>query len=126
MLVHARSFRAKASVTTWLNTITVNQCRSRLRRQSIWKRILPWQSERSVSPPTADHASSASERESIVRSAIEKLSIRDREVVVLHYLEELGVPEIAEIVGTNANTVSVRLHRARVKLKTLLADLKPE
>jgi RNA polymerase sigma factor (sigma-70 family) len=40
---------------------------------------------------------------------------------VLYYLEECSVREIVEILGVQAGAVEVRLHRARRKLKDLLA-----
>lgn len=43
-----------------------------------------------------------------------------REAIVLHYIEGLQPAEIAEVLGETANAVSVRLHRAVKKLRSLL------
>lgn len=48
---------------------------------------------------------------------IEKLSDRDKEVVVMRYIDGLPVKEIAEILEESENSVSVRIHRAIDKLK---------
>jgi RNA polymerase sigma-70 factor (ECF subfamily) len=65
----------------------------------------------------------AAERAGRVREAIKSLGASYREVIVLHYLEQMSVEQIAEIVGARRNSVEVRLHRARRQLEYLLADL---
>ena len=50
------------------------------------------------------------------------LPSRDREVVVLLYLEHRRPAEIATLLEISVNAVNVRLHRARQKLKVLLED----
>jgi RNA polymerase sigma-70 factor (ECF subfamily) len=61
-----------------------------------------------------------------VREAIKKLAGRDREVIVLHYLEDRGVAEMSELLKLKTNAVEVRLHRARQRLKKLLEPLVEE
>ena len=50
---------------------------------------------------------------------INDLSDEHREVVILRYASGLSVGEIAKTLGESENTVSVRLHRALAKLRTL-------
>ena len=45
------------------------------------------------------------------------LEEEDRNIIILRYVDDLGPGEIAEILGTNANVVSVRINRALEKLK---------
>jgi RNA polymerase sigma-70 factor (ECF subfamily) len=61
-----------------------------------------------------------------VRESIKKLNTRDREVIVLHYLEDRGVTEMSELLKLKTNAVEVRLHRARQRLKKLLEPLVEE
>jgi len=56
-----------------------------------------------------------------VRAAIARLPPTYREVVVLRYLEELGIDEVATVLGLRRNTVEVRLSRARQQLEKTLA-----
>jgi RNA polymerase sigma-70 factor (ECF subfamily) len=42
---------------------------------------------------------------------------KHKEVIVLRYIEELSVKEIAKIMNESENTTSVRIHRALEKLK---------
>jgi len=53
----------------------------------------------------------------IVMKRIDSLSENDREIALLRFVDGLEVKEIAKITESNANAVSVRLHRIIEKLK---------
>ena len=53
----------------------------------------------------------------MVNNAIALLSPDDAEVITLFYKAEQTLEEIAKILGLEPNTVKVRLHRARTRLK---------
>lgn len=53
----------------------------------------------------------------MVTRAIAMLSPDDAEVVTLFYKAEQSLEEIGRIMGLEPNTVKVRLHRARQRLK---------
>ena len=53
---------------------------------------------------------------------IQQLDEMYREAALLRYVEELSVKEIAELLGENENTISVRIHRGLEKLRKLLHD----
>lgn len=55
-----------------------------------------------------------------VREALEQLSERDREILVLRHLEHLSVSEIAAVVGITPGAVKVRRLRALQRLKSVL------
>ncbi len=54
-----------------------------------------------------------------LRLAVDRLCPRFREVIVLHYIAELSVEEIALAIGCSAGTVKSRLYYARRELKQL-------
>ena len=54
---------------------------------------------------------------SVVRKLLSRLKESDRTVVTLHYLAGLSCEEIGEFLGVSTNTVKIRLHRARNRLK---------
>ena len=114
-------FRGEASAWTWLAAITINRCRSMRRRKVLYFR---WLKRRSLIRETASGQDSIERDETgqHVRNAVAKLSPRDRELIVLHYLEELSIPEISKIVGAADKVIHVRLHRARKRLKDLLGN----
>lgn len=58
----------------------------------------------------------------LVKEVMEKLEVVPeayREIIVLRYINELSIAEIAETTGMTENNVSVKLHRATEKLKSL-------
>jgi RNA polymerase sigma-70 factor (ECF subfamily) len=61
------------------------------------------------------------ELSSEVQRAIESLPPLQREALVLFEFEELSLAEIAEVVGADVGAVKARLHRARQRLKIVLA-----
>jgi RNA polymerase sigma-70 factor (ECF subfamily) len=58
-----------------------------------------------------------------VRLAVRDLPAKYREVVVLRYLEEMDVEQVARLLKISRSAVDVRLHRARKMLRTALAGL---
>src|SRR5262249_29595715 len=55
-----------------------------------------------------------------VRSAIDRLPLNYRTVLLLRDIEELDTDETASALGMTVNAVKIRLHRARQALRTLL------
>ncbi len=62
-----------------------------------------------------------SEMNACIRNVISTLPETYRAVIVLSELEGFGNEEIAAILGTGIDTVKMRLHRGRAKLKEALA-----
>jgi RNA polymerase sigma-70 factor (ECF subfamily) len=118
----AGSFRRESSLWTWLTVITLNQCRSRIRRRTLLRR-LPFRLVRRDAHPPADRGAIQEETGKRVREAVTSLKPAERELIVLHYLENRSADELATLLGVSKNTLDVRLHRARQKLKATLADL---
>ncbi len=76
-----------------------------------------------VLAPTADKAQMDDETFDKVRLAVQALPLKYREPVVLRYLQELSMDEIARILGISKNALQVRLSRARERLRGDLAEL---
>jgi RNA polymerase sigma factor (sigma-70 family) len=62
------------------------------------------------------------ERALAVMLALRRLTRRQRAVFVLFYLDDRPAKEIAELLGMAPATVSVHLHRARRRLRSILGD----
>ncbi|MEK7583580.1 MAG: RNA polymerase sigma factor [Patescibacteria group bacterium] len=76
-------------------------------------------------PDTSDLAGDV-ETKSLVRDVIAKLEVLPdayREIIVLRFINELSINEIAETTGMTENNVSVKLHRAMEKLKDITKQL---
>jgi RNA polymerase sigma-70 factor (ECF subfamily) len=53
----------------------------------------------------------------MVGQALDRLSVAERTLLVLHYYEELSLAEIADRIGASAKTVKSRLFTARRALE---------
>jgi RNA polymerase sigma-70 factor (ECF subfamily) len=125
------SFRAESKFSTWLISITINQARTRLRRQAPVRMIpldqLPDEGK-AISPALLrdwrEIPSEAVEREEVrklIQQAVETLPDIYREVFLLRDAEELTINETAEVLNISIPSVKVRLHRARMMLQKHLA-----
>jgi RNA polymerase sigma-70 factor (ECF subfamily) len=125
------SFRGESKFSTWLISITLNEARRRLRRQSTVRMESldePPEEGGKVSPALLrdwrEIPSEALERREVralLQSAIEHLSPLYREVLVMRDIEELSIEETAGTLAISISSVKVRLHRARIMLQKELA-----
>jgi RNA polymerase sigma-70 factor (ECF subfamily) len=121
-------FRGESQARTWLTRIAINQCRSHQRRKQLGLGLLArlWSGVGSPAAPAANQRAEQSERATQVRSAVQRLRPRDREIIVLHYLEELPVVEVAELLKVARGAVEVRLSRARKRLRSVMDEMMNE
>jgi RNA polymerase sigma-70 factor, ECF subfamily len=123
-----KRFDQRAAFSTWLYKITVNECWDLLRKKKV--RPLVYESDLSedqarqysVSAETGHRAPDISEKladRQRVERLLEGLEERDRLMLILKEVEGFAVEEIANILGLNANTVKVRLFRARRRIVIL-------
>ncbi len=125
------SFRGDASFSTWLFRVTANEALMLMRSQRRHRaRVvggldledlgnLPAANDRPHEPEAAETAAT-SERDARVRQALAELPSAYRDVVALHYHQDLGLHEIAERLDTTESAVRSRLHRARSRLRAIL------
>ncbi|MGE3309091.1 MAG: RNA polymerase sigma factor [Limisphaerales bacterium] len=76
--------------------------------------------------PAPDDGAIRDEDSSRLLTAIDHLSPPHRSVILLHYLEEFPLAEIATITGASLGTVKSRLHYAKRELRKSLTPLSPE
>lgn len=65
----------------------------------------------------------ADERRALIRKAIDRLSQRDAEILMLKYTENWSYRDLARHLGISESAVEARLHRARRRLREQLAAL---
>lgn len=70
--------------------------------------------------PTPDETARQNERAQLVQAILNTLSANYREVIVLHYLEGLSVPEVAQVLNLSQETARTRLRRARALFRESL------
>jgi RNA polymerase sigma-70 factor (ECF subfamily) len=61
-----------------------------------------------------------------VQQALDLMADQDREVLILRFLEQLPVKEVAEVLGLSEGAVNMRQLRALERLRTLLGTLGEE
>ena len=99
----------------WVRRVAFNHALNNLRRARYRLRA----SERLGTPPTAPELSA--EVVDVV-AAMRRLPLRQRQVLVLHYVAELPVEDIAWQLRVPTGTVKSRLARGRVALARLLGS----
>ena len=116
-----RGYRpGRGSAEAWLFGIARNAALDELRRRKRHARMAT-EPEDLEGRPADDVAETALRRET-VRSALEQLEPRDRELVSLKYMAGLGNTEIAKVVGISESNVSTRLNRTMTKLREVCHD----
>jgi RNA polymerase sigma-70 factor (ECF subfamily) len=114
-------FRGDCAARTWLTRIAVNKCRSFARRRWLREKLAAaWHVRQASASRVVSHPADEGETAEHVRRAVQLLRKRDREVIVLHHLEQLSIAEIAAVLKISHNAVEVRLTRARQRLKEIL------
>jgi RNA polymerase sigma-70 factor (ECF subfamily) len=115
-------FRGDAALSTWIYRLAVNAALShRTRRAAARLPIEEAQAEADGEP----HATEAPRGDAVLRARLEralaKLPAGYRTVIVLHDVEGLEHEEIASILGCHVGTSKSQLHKARGKLREILA-----
>lgn len=97
---------------TWLTRILIRECVNIQRRQ---RRDIPMDT-------MPERAQEEGEDMSPLREALDRLPQRQRTMVVLHYMEDYDVREIARIMGTTKSAVCAGLSRARDTLRRRMGE----
>ena len=107
------TLRDERLFATWLTRILIRECVNIQRRQ---RRTVPVE----ALPEQAQEDESDAVRS--LREAIESLPRRQRTMVVLHYMEDYDVREVARIMGTTRGAVCAGLSRAREALRRRIGE----
>jgi RNA polymerase sigma factor (sigma-70 family) len=99
----------------WVRTVALNRLRGGWRHAAVVRRY------QGRVPGPQGSVDIGPEHVAIV-TALAAVDDQQRQVVVLHYLADLGIAEIAAELGVPEGTVKSRLSRARTKLAHLLDE----
>lgn len=118
---HLAGFGKQAKFSTWLYRIVFNTAitykrKNRQQFQSIENTVLEYIGEGEGSLEKTD-------KRKYLDQALARLNETDRTALTLFYLEEFSLDEIAEIMNMQANTIKVRVHRARQRLAEELKNI---
>jgi len=126
-LIHIDRYDAqRASFTTWLHTITVSRCRDRQRRRYLPSlSLFIWRNGGGDLPdpaPGPERQALRSVTRDEVWEAIQTLSPRLREAVLLRHWTECTYQEIGDILGCSMRVARSRVLQAYERLEPLLAS----
>lgn len=123
-------FEGRSKLSTWVYRITVNVTLQHIRKKKRrrWLTLASEGDEPMRLPHEVDQVRRLEQRQALelVERATSKLSEKKRTVWVLHELEGLQPPEIAEILHIPKNTVRSRLLAARREILAEVERLKAE
>ncbi len=127
-----QSFREECSVRTWLFGIANNLIRDRVRTKKFkfWSRVEatsidltdPAMTQVSEERSPESHLLTM-ERIRQVHRVVRELSMNQRRVFILKFLEEMDLNEIASVAGMPENTVKTHLHRAVKAVRSRLGGM---
>ncbi len=98
-------FDGHSSLATWLVRIAINRCRSHQRRRWLRLGFLRRLNADAATGATARDHTATQETVEEVQKAIRQLKPRDREVIVLRYLEDVSPEDIARTLGLSRGAV---------------------
>src|ERR1017187_5652512 len=116
-----RRLKDPGSLKPWLYAITHGVAVDRIRRD--YRRDKAEQAQLddafNIEEPSFNE-----EDATAIRDALSRLGVKHREVLVLHFLQDLSILEIANVVGCSEGSVKSRIHYAKRQMKQILEGVK--
>jgi RNA polymerase sigma-70 factor (ECF subfamily) len=114
-----RKLKNPGSLRPWLYSITHGIAVDRIR----------WNYSRELAEKTqledfqeVDEPSFSAEDGDAIHEALSQIGIKHREVLVLHFLDDLSIAEIAKVIECSEGTVKSRIHYAKREMKMILSE----
>jgi RNA polymerase sigma factor (sigma-70 family) len=112
LLKHWRKVSRYERPGAWVRRVAIRLTMEFVRRERLRSQL-----EREIDPPTLRGPADVD-----VMKAISSLPRMQRGAVVLFYLEDMPLSEVADILGCSGATARVHLHRARSRLAEVLGE----
>jgi RNA polymerase sigma-70 factor (ECF subfamily) len=108
----------------WLYRVTTNLCYTHVSRRKRWLTALEDVIDQVVAPSRThpDRQTERGELQAVIQQAIDALGPNQKIVIVLHYLADLNLAEIAYILQVPEGTVKSRLYYGRENLRKKLEN----
>jgi RNA polymerase sigma-70 factor (ECF subfamily) len=117
-------FRGESSLATWIYRVATNTAydhilssRAKQRKIELFFDDLDSTDDISESPSGTDEEHILKEMNECIRGIIDQLPENYRSVLLLSEFEGFTNPEIADMLGLSIDTIKIRLHRARTRLR---------
>src|SRR3954454_21112018 len=102
----------EGSLSPWLHRVAVNLSCNALKKRRVWLEPLENVADHFFTDPShsPENLAERTELQGTMRDVINTLSLKHRIVVILHYLQDFSLPEIAYILDLPVGTIKSRLH----------------
>ncbi|GGI57086.1 RNA polymerase sigma factor [Winogradskyella haliclonae] len=123
-------FKGDSKFSTWIYRVTYNTCLDNIKKNKKHLNDVAIDEYTFNKLDTIDNALDniiKEEKNVLIKNCINKLPEDSSALLTLFYFEELSLEEISKIINVEANTVKVKLFRARKKLAVILEQyLQPQ
>ncbi|HEY4839444.1 MAG TPA: sigma-70 family RNA polymerase sigma factor [Candidatus Acidoferrales bacterium] len=127
--VHLGAFQGNSQFSTWLTRIAMNEALMALRKKRRVREIFPARTDEDVPPatevfvdmkPSCEESYLLKEREELLAGAVNELSAKSRQTILLHTAEGRSVEDVAKTLGISAPAAKSRLFHGYEKLRRKL------
>ncbi len=116
-------FKGDSKFSTWIYRVAYNTCLDNIKKNKKYLNNVAIDEFTFNKLDTIDNALDhiiKEEKSILIKNCIDKLPEDSSAILTLFYFEELSLDEISKIINIEANTVKVKLFRARKKLAVIL------
>ncbi len=113
-LSRSDTIRQPDYLKTWFYRILLNESMNHYRQG---RRLVPLDTLPDTPAPAGDHAGRLD-----LYAAIDRLSPQEQAIIRLRFFEDMKLEEVAQVTGTNLNTVKSRLYKSLRKLRELTGE----
>jgi RNA polymerase sigma-70 factor (ECF subfamily) len=114
-----KTLREPRTLPVWLYRIARNRAMTKLRGKYSDREFIQQEDSGLETIPEPSESLSFEDAEQI-HYGLAKISPPHREVLTLHFLDDLSIDDIAEVLGAPGGTVKSRLHFAKKALRTVI------
>lgn len=111
-IYHAEKLKKPGFADTWICRIVINEAMNYIKKNK----------KTYVELEEVDVGREEVYEDVDLRAAIDRLSPKDKTIIVLRFFEDMSLEQIAEICDENVNTIKSRLYRTLKKLKIDLQE----
>nr|WP_286676185.1 sigma-70 family RNA polymerase sigma factor [Peribacillus frigoritolerans] len=112
------TYNQQSNIRTWLWKIAINHCKD-YRKSWYFRKVSTAEEEQEwTSSDNVEEEVIQQDEDRQLAVAVMELPIQYRELIYLHYFQEMKLKEISEITGVKLGTVKTRMRQAKRRLKT--------
>ncbi|MGN7397268.1 sigma-70 family RNA polymerase sigma factor [Peribacillus frigoritolerans] len=112
------TYNQQSNIRTWLWRIAINHCKD-YRKSWYFRKVSTAEEEQEwTSSDNVEEEVIQQDEDRQLAVAVMELPIQYRELIYLHYFQEMKLKEISEITGVKPGTVKTRMRQAKRRLKT--------